>query len=81
MCFDASLFSTTERPDGSMQLTVNDQPLYRYAADAAPGDITGQDVGGVWFAAAPDGTPITAAASSSDSSDSDSGSSGSDGGY
>lgn len=53
---DASVFSTITRPDGSTQLAAGDWPLYRYAADSAPGDVNGQGVGGVWFTVAPDGT-------------------------
>ena len=55
---DASVFSVVEHPEGPM-LKAGDFPLYRYAADTAPGDVNGQDVGGVWYAMAPDGTMIT----------------------
>lgn len=55
---DASLFGTTARTDGTEQLTANGQPLYRYAPDAAPGDTTGQGVGGVWFVVGADGNMI-----------------------
>jgi len=55
---DAAIFSTTARADGSEQLTVNDQPLYRYTPDAAPGDVNGQGVGGVWFVVGADGNLI-----------------------
>jgi len=41
--------------DGSTQLVLNGHPLYRYAADTAPGDVNGQNVGGVWFAVKADG--------------------------
>ena len=47
---------TLERADGTLQLTLDGWPMYRYAADAAPGDATGQGVGGVWFVARPDGS-------------------------
>jgi predicted lipoprotein with Yx(FWY)xxD motif len=40
---------TTERTDGSMQVTYNGQPLYYWINDHKPGDTTGQNVGGVWF--------------------------------
>ncbi|HSJ84416.1 MAG TPA: hypothetical protein VLA91_11430 [Acidimicrobiia bacterium] len=55
---DASIFGTTTRDDGSEQLTVNDQPLYLYTPDAAPGDTNGQGVGGVWFVVGTDGNLI-----------------------
>jgi predicted lipoprotein with Yx(FWY)xxD motif len=59
---DASLFGTTARTDGTEQLTVNGQPLYRYSPDANPGDTTGQGVGGVWFVVGTDGAMIEASA-------------------
>ncbi len=42
-----------ERPNGSMQVTYNDAPLYYFASDRQPGDTTGHEVGGVWFLARP----------------------------
>jgi predicted lipoprotein with Yx(FWY)xxD motif len=59
---DASLFSTVARTDGTDQLTVNGQPLYRYAPDANPGDTNGQGVGGVWFVVDAGGSMIGAEA-------------------
>lgn len=47
---------TLERDDGTLQLTLDGWPLYRYAADTAPGDANGEGVNGVWFVARPDGT-------------------------
>jgi predicted lipoprotein with Yx(FWY)xxD motif len=47
---DASLLGTTERTTGERQATYGGWPLYGYAGDVAPGDTTGQGVGGVWFA-------------------------------
>lgn len=41
----------SERTDGTMQWTLNGQPLYFWAGDANVGDATGHGVGGVWFAA------------------------------
>lgn len=52
---DASIFSTVERDDGSLQLAVNEMPLYRYAADNQAGDTNGQGVGDVWFVVSPEG--------------------------
>lgn len=55
---DSSMFGTTERTDGSTQLTVNDQPLYLYTPDQNPGDTTGQNVNGVWFVVDSSGSMI-----------------------
>lgn len=64
--------ATFDRTDGTKQVTYNGIPLYYWAHDAAPGDITGQTVGGVWFVVAPgaahgpyapapgEGTPVPA---------------------
>ena len=52
---DASLVGTVTRGDGSMQITLNGWPLYRYIGDKAPGQWKGQNVGAKWFVSAPDG--------------------------
>jgi predicted lipoprotein with Yx(FWY)xxD motif len=36
------------REDGGRQVTLNGLPLYNYVTDSAPGDATGDGVGGVW---------------------------------
>ncbi len=46
---DESLFSVTERDDGTTQLVAGGWPLYRYTGDTQPGDVSGQGVEGVWF--------------------------------
>ena len=46
---DAALLGTTTRKDGTMQVTYNGWPLYYYVKDPKPGDVTGQDVGEVWY--------------------------------
>ncbi|HEX5614707.1 MAG TPA: hypothetical protein VFZ83_06085 [Acidimicrobiia bacterium] len=56
---DAAQFGTIERDDGTTQLTVDEQPLYRYAPDAAPGDTNGQGIADVWFVVDPTGAPIS----------------------
>jgi predicted lipoprotein with Yx(FWY)xxD motif len=53
---------TITRADGSVQVTVNNLPLYFFIQDKVPGDVTGQGInafGGLWYAVKPDGTPNT----------------------
>jgi predicted lipoprotein with Yx(FWY)xxD motif len=47
------------RPDGTVQLTLGDHPLYRFAGDQRPGDLRGQGIGGDWSAVTPEGTVVT----------------------
>lgn len=55
---DDSLLGTTERTDGTVQVTYNDWPLYYWAQDAAAGDTTGQAVNDVWWVLDATGEPI-----------------------
>lgn len=55
---EASLLGTTERDDGSVQVTYDGMPLYYFADDQAAGDTNGQGVGGVWYVVSPEGEPI-----------------------
>lgn len=51
------LLGTTERRDGSMQVTYNDHPLYYYV-DEPPGAVECHDIsthGGLWWVIQPDG--------------------------
>jgi len=57
---DSSEFAVITRTDGAKQSTYKGWPLYKYAGDASPGDITGDAVGGVWFVAKPDYTIMLA---------------------
>jgi predicted lipoprotein with Yx(FWY)xxD motif len=59
---DASMLSTSEREDGSAQVTYGGRPLYYFAADQAPGDTNGQGIGDVWWVVGPDGKAIEGAA-------------------
>jgi predicted lipoprotein with Yx(FWY)xxD motif len=46
---------TVTRPDGALQLTYNDQPLYTFYEDRQPGDASGDgftDFGGTWHVVA-----------------------------
>lgn len=56
----AKLGSIT-RDDGTRQMTVDGRPIYLFQKDKAPGDVTGQGVGKVWYVIAPDGKMITTA--------------------
>jgi predicted lipoprotein with Yx(FWY)xxD motif len=40
--------SLIERRDGTEQVALEGMPLYRWAGDSEPGDMTGDGVGGVW---------------------------------
>lgn len=52
---DTKLIGTVKRTDGTTQVTYNGMPLYYYFADAAPGDLKGQNVNSVWFVLRPSG--------------------------
>ncbi len=52
---DADLLGTTERKDGTLQLTLDNWPLYSYIGDKKPGQWKGQNVGGKWFVITPEG--------------------------
>jgi predicted lipoprotein with Yx(FWY)xxD motif len=53
----AGIFSLISRPDGTMQVAYDHQPLYYYAGDSAAGDTAGQGFSGKWYVA-----PLTAGA-------------------
>ncbi len=55
---------TITRDDGSKQVTVAGMPVYLWQKDKAPGDVTGQGVGKVWYVVGPDGKMITTTATS-----------------
>ncbi|WP_438290059.1 SCO0930 family lipoprotein [Streptomyces sp. HUAS TT7] len=59
---DQSALGSVTRADGTKQLTIGGWPMYRYAKDTNPGDTNGQNVGGTWHAAAPDGKKAAPAA-------------------
>jgi predicted lipoprotein with Yx(FWY)xxD motif len=55
---DESLLGTTERRDGTTQVTYNGLPLYYFAFDKKAGDINGQGSGDVWWVVSPGGKAI-----------------------
>ena len=46
-------FATLTRTDGTTQVTYNGKPLYQFVGDTAPGDTSGDGLGGVWHLAQP----------------------------
>lgn len=46
-------FAPVTRADGSLQWAYQGKPLYTWVGDSAPGDITGDGVGGNWHLARP----------------------------
>jgi predicted lipoprotein with Yx(FWY)xxD motif len=52
---DKALIGEVARADGTKQVTIGGWPAYRFAKDAAAGDVKGQGVGGTWFAFTPAG--------------------------
>lgn len=45
--------TTIARKDGTKQLTYKGAPLYFWVKDTKPGEISGQNVNGVWFVVKP----------------------------
>ena len=55
---EASKLGTTERSDGTTQVTYAGWPLYTYTADTKPGEANGTDVksfGASWYPLHPNG--------------------------
>ncbi|WP_411892672.1 hypothetical protein [Yoonia sp. SDW83-1] len=50
---EAGKFTTITRDDGTKQWAYDGQPLYLWVNDRAPGDTTGDGVGGNWHLARP----------------------------
>jgi predicted lipoprotein with Yx(FWY)xxD motif len=55
---EQELLGAIERDDGALQATYDGWPLYHWAADASPGDASGQAVQDVWWVVAADGQPV-----------------------
>lgn len=49
---------TITTPEGAKQVTLNGLPLYYWAQDQAPGEVTGQGIQNVWYVVAPNGDMI-----------------------
>jgi predicted lipoprotein with Yx(FWY)xxD motif len=59
-----TMLGTSQRTDGTTQVTYNGHPLYYFKGDKSTGDTSGQGKEGTWFLVTPAGTQIAAAASS-----------------
>lgn len=57
---DGDLLGTTERTDGTTQVTYAGWPLYFFVQDEAAGDVAGQGVNDVWFLVSAAGEAIGA---------------------
>lgn len=55
---DADLLGTTERIDGTTQVTYAGWPLYYFVQDQAAGDVVGQGVNDVWYLLTPEGETV-----------------------
>lgn len=55
---DPAKVETFERPDGIEQLSYAGRPLYRFSADANPGDSQGEGSAGRWYHLAPEGIRV-----------------------
>ena len=61
--------ATTERDDGTTQVTYEGMPLYYFASDSEAGDATGEGVQDVWFIASPEGAASPDPSGSDDDDD------------
>jgi predicted lipoprotein with Yx(FWY)xxD motif len=58
---DAAELGTTKRSDGTLEVTYNGHPLYRYAADTKAGEDAGQALdqfGAEWYVVGASGSKI-----------------------
>ena len=55
----SSALGTTKRKDGTLQVTYEGHPLYTFAEDSAPGEVTGNEVEGTWFVLDRKGAQVT----------------------
>ena len=68
-----SMVATTDRSDGTTQVTYAGHPVYYFADDESTGDMNGQganDFGGLWTAVTPAGAALTKSEPSSSPSSS-----------
>jgi predicted lipoprotein with Yx(FWY)xxD motif len=76
--------SVTKATSGVSMVTAGRWPLYTFAKDKAPGDVTGEGVkafGGTWYAVSSSGAAVTAPAASVPATSSSGSGGGGGGGY
>jgi predicted lipoprotein with Yx(FWY)xxD motif len=64
---DGSLLGTTQRSDGTPQVTYDGHPVYTFSQDSKPADTKGEGVnafGWLWYVLSSTGDQITSAAGS-----------------
>jgi predicted lipoprotein with Yx(FWY)xxD motif len=71
---------TITRTDGTKQVTIKGYPIYTYASDRSPGQVSGNGVGGEWHVVKVSGSSSSSSGTSSGSSSGTSGGSGYGGG-
>jgi predicted lipoprotein with Yx(FWY)xxD motif len=54
----SSALGTTERKEGTMQVTYHGHPLYTFAEDKEPGEANGNEFEGIWFVLNQAGAPV-----------------------
>jgi predicted lipoprotein with Yx(FWY)xxD motif len=80
----ASQLGTTERKDGTMQVTYAGHPLYTFVEDTKPGEANGNDIdkfGGEWYALDKDGEEPTTSGGGGTTTEGESTTTESGGGY
>ncbi len=55
---DATKLTVEAQPDGTQQVAYNGHLLYTFISDTAPGQATGQGLGGAWYVLTPAGEEI-----------------------
>ena len=55
---DSSKLTVVTQPDGTKQVAYNGHLLYTFISDTAPGQATGQDLGGKWYVVSPSGDQV-----------------------
>jgi predicted lipoprotein with Yx(FWY)xxD motif len=62
----AKLVGTIARSNGQKQVTYNGHPLYTFASDSGPHQVSGEGInafGGHWYVISPTGKPVTSSGS------------------